>query len=180
VAGVSTSRFLLARGFTNDTKLQNFRKNSRAIPDFSNRSPESLKKIRSVAVDLFDCANIEVLFALPATTYLTDPRTVGTLGSGALLISAFVNTSTPQLNIPTFTASICWVSAPGSGQPERNDLRKCQVWHTRASHGISNTRIAWCCWSTKCRIAHRCNILRLVTSDGSIFQCSQQASNGTL
>jgi len=42
------------------TKPQKVRNNSGAIPDFLNRLLESLKRIRSVAVDLFDCANIKV------------------------------------------------------------------------------------------------------------------------
>ncbi len=50
----------LTRGLTNSTKPQKVRNNSRAILDFSNSLLESLKKIRSVAVDLFDCANIKI------------------------------------------------------------------------------------------------------------------------
>jgi len=60
VADVSTSRFRPVRGLTNDTKPQKLRKKSGEIRDFPNRSLESLKKIRSVTVDMFDCADTKV------------------------------------------------------------------------------------------------------------------------
>jgi len=54
---VLTSRFRLVTGLTKPQKVQ---KNNGAILDFLIRSLESLGKIGSVMVDLFDCVSIKV------------------------------------------------------------------------------------------------------------------------